>query len=312
MKDRAGSLGDMVRVARPCEQHRSACKAGVGGVTLRLASLFGSAVSDPQLQAAAASVDAGATRITSLGVHAKPPLQVVVAQHMSVFWDGIAVETPNDLQVDFRLHRAEFGGLADKRQVFVIELEPASLVWQGQDGQPARRPLVQDTDARAALQRSASLPASTWDVLGIRLGMSLEEAKTLLRSHFKESTVAELSRPPSHGITAMTSCEVIAAKIDLEVRKRIVKRMREAGSTGFENISVEEQAQVASQVRDAHAGALQAENCKTPERQVLAFGFGLEVIHSPDLREELVLFRTREAGGTPVVGAIYRDIHSVE
>jgi hypothetical protein len=26
----------------------------------------------------------------------------------------------------------------------------------------------------------------------------------------------------------------------------------------------------------------------------------------------LVLFRTREAGGTPVVGAIYRDIHSVE
>jgi hypothetical protein len=121
------------------------------------------------------------------------------------------------------------------------------------------------------------LPHSRFAVLGVRLGMPIGEARDVLAQHIAASPATPLARASSGSIGIMSPCDAIAMR---------------AKSEGVTQEEAEDR--------------LRNNDCPLPEAEPLVFAFGYDLQLSENLTERLIIYRTGEWLGEPVVSAISR------
>jgi hypothetical protein len=145
-------------------------------------------------------------------------------------------------------------------------------------------------------------------VLGIRLGMPIDEARTIIEAAFADKPIGPLEVIDDD---SMSSCDVIENRGSRTIRSILsdieyVKGLGERDGA-LDTAKLDElQAQLASE-QATLLKALADEGCASPASSPLQFAFGFDVQHSDDLVERFVVYQVGELVGTPVVSAIYRQ-----
>ena len=125
------------------------------------------------------------------------------------------------------------------------------------------------------------LPQSRFEVLGMKLGMPIEEARKIAASY--ATTNPSTPRDGDGDGTSPTVCEVVAYRMK---ERSLSKEQEEA--------------------------EYRKESCPVPESSPFVFAFGYELQLSDKLTERLFVYRTGTNLGEPVVSAIYRQFNGDE
>lgn len=134
---------------------------------------------------------------------------------------------------------------------------------------------------------SADAPQSSFDILGISLGMPLDKAKALLDTRFEGRNATSLSlREADTG--SLTSCGIVENRMSRDL----------SGVTDPD----EQQA-----IRDSYIDDFAKAECPTSATSVLEFAFGYDVPQEEEGEvDRIVVFKASQSGD--IVGAVAREV----
>ncbi len=208
-------------------------------------------------------------------------ITVLYGLHPSAHWNdesilaGYNSSGEANAQIIVRIAESELRDIGGHKYL-MLDLVPDSVVVTTPGGSGDKViPLPDAAPSSTVAQGDGSVPGSRFEVLGIKLGMPLEDARRILQATMAEGT--PLSADPRIDYGSMTPCQ------SLEIRLR-------GNSLTPEQLGQE----------------YAARDCPMPGSGPLEFGFGLDIQHSKTLSERIVLLHSGTSTPTPVVSAIYR------
>jgi hypothetical protein len=139
-------------------------------------------------------------------------------------------------------------------------------------------------EQRAILDGSADAPQSSFDILGIRLGMPLEEAKALLEARLEGRNAVPLS------VTTVDSgpkCARIESEMDVELAEAV-------------------DADTVQRIRDSYIDDFARAECGVVDLTVVQVAFGYDVPQEDGQVDRIVVFKATQSGD--VVGAVAREV----
>jgi len=144
---------------------------------------------------------------------------------------------------------------------------------------------AQSAEAIAIAEGSAEIPQSRFDMLGVKLGMNLDEARRILDERFAGKGAIAMTRTPPDW---SAECGRIQARLDEEL----------AGAAATEG----------STIRESYFGDFLQAACPIPELFVVDFAFGYELPQDDGTMDRVRVFSAPKSGN--VVGAIMREVPS--
>ncbi len=215
--------------------------------------------------------------------------------------DRLTLDKYDDLEGEISLIDAGIYAASDlDTPLFTLELipepEPEPLP-EGPKGPSAEEVAEADRLAKV-LAGSLDGPASRFDILGITLGMPIDEAKGRLRAQYEKLNYNELTWERSFDWGR--NCEADIGRAYSEEKSRI---RSEHEANYFDA------AELDRRLTELEAGLPQRfidSGCPLPPRAVMTIGFGLTADRGQGLVENVVLYQTTTP--SPVVAAVYREV----
>lgn len=134
---------------------------------------------------------------------------------------------------------------------------------------------------------SADSPQSSFDILGIRLGMELDEARRLLDARFEGRGAVPLTLDQADS-GPLTACGIVQKRLDRDLRNAASPDDHQA-------------------IRDSYIDDFAKAECPTSATSVLEFAFGYDVPQEDEGEvDRIVVFRASQSG--EIVGAVAREV----
>lgn len=175
-------------------------------------------------------------------------------------------------------------------------------------GQWTSVPLPVDDTPSIASASDGSAPVSRFEVLGLRLGMPVPEARALIEDAFpgKQMRLLEVREE------TMSDCSFIQSRAGRDIRgiQSQIDYQQRLGARPGSQVDAAAMADLEAQLADANAALaaqLKEAGCQPSSMSPLQFAFGFDIVHSSDLTERIAVYQVGELVGTPSVSAIYRQ-----
>lgn len=185
-----------------------------------------------------------------------------------------------------------------------LELEPRRFVLQ----EAGRAPVEVSFDAASPAAAEEPAPKSL-DVLGVTLGMPIDDAIKAIRSAYTGATMTEL-KPANAFASGLypTQCESAEFVLEREIDGKTTALRAQLSAEGRPSELRAHVERMKAEMHAKHAPKLRG--CREGSTVVRAFHYRIE--HTDGLKEEVTLFRPGAVHGAPSVVAIGRVVDDGE